>query len=173
MIKININQVKEICNLHKIKREGLLESKFIIVDSLIRSITQRRFYAKASMSEDIEALCSGSDPLYSAFYTAFSYLVYAECLEFLNTNTVGDGIISNTGLGGTQMELLDQEESYQRHNKLEFQAYSVLLKYLNKKGTKRYNELKLWDDMKRAGNSEAQRAILIENSKNVSRTRLI
>ena len=171
MIKIKIDQVKEICNLNKIKRDGLLESKFAIVDSLIKNITRRRFYKNVERTENIEL--NKSDLLHSAFYTGFSYLVYVECLEFLNTNTVGDGIIANTGLGDTRVELLDGEASYQRRNALEFQAYSVLLKYLNETGKKRYDELKLWDDMRRAGNSEAQRLIMNENSKNISRARLI
>lgn len=153
MIKITVDEVKRICNLHDIDRVEILESKFVITNALLKGVVRKRYYMQV-VKENADELVK------SAFYTGFSYFLYAECIELLNTNTAGSGIIASTGYADSRIELLSTEESFQKRNNLEYKAYTVLKDYLNEAGLKRYKELKLWDDMRRAGDSEAKQRLL-------------
>jgi len=184
-LNITVEEVKLICNLTDLKKTDILASKFPLIEALMEEITQPKAFKRASR-EDSEgrshsdgnhvaktqtertastSSTSTTSVITSSFKHAFAYFVYAECIDFLNTNTSGSGIIHSTGFGDSRVELLSGYEADKRQRKLELKAYTILLKYLNKKGLKRYNELKLWDDLQRAENDQAKQKILSEGRK--------
>ena len=157
-LKISVDEVKQICNLNDLKKTEILSSKFPIIESRLMDITQPKVYGRVVKE-------TASEVVMTSFKHAFAYFVYAECLDFLNTNTSGSGIIKSTGFADSRTELISQYETEKRQNKLELKAYILLFPYLNTKGQKRYNELKLWDDLQRAENEQAKNIILQEGKK--------
>jgi hypothetical protein len=155
MLKITIEEIKQVCNLEDLKKTEFLTSKFPIINDLLSDITSNTIYRRV-IRENAEQL------IITSFKHAFAYFLYAECIDFLNTSTTGQGIIRSTGYADSRMELLSSDETEKRQRKLELKAYSVILKYLNSTGLKRYNELKLWDDLQRAENEDAKQKILSE-----------
>jgi len=156
--KISVDEVKQICNLTDLKKTEILSTKFSIIEARLIDITQPKIYTRVVKETATEVIMT-------SFKHAFAYLVYAECLDFLNTNTSGSGIIKSTGFADSRTELISQYETEKRQNKLELKAYILLFPYLNAKGQKRYNELKLWDDLQRAETEQAKQQILQEGKK--------
>jgi hypothetical protein len=144
VIPITIDEIKKITNLGKLRSDEVISSKMVNVDALMKGITRKKYYNRVVRG----VAC---DVVKSAFYTAFSYFIYAEVIEFLNTNTRGEGIITSTGIDNVREGLLSEGDSYSRRNTLEFMAYKVIREYLNEAGTHRYHTLKLWDDLRRGG----------------------
>ena len=157
-LKISVDEVKQICNLNDLKKTEILSSKFPIIEARLMDITQPKVYSRVVKE-------TASEVVMTSFKHAFAYFVYAECLDFLNTNTSGSGIIKSTGFADSRTELISQYETEKRQNKLELKAYILLFPYLNTKGQKRYNDLKLWDDLQRAENEQAKNIILQEGKK--------
>jgi hypothetical protein len=155
MINISIEEIKQVCNLEDLKKTEILTSKFPLIDALISDITIFKEYRKVIRG-------TAEQIVNTSFRHAFAYFLYAECIDFLNTSTSGTGIIRSTGYADSRMELLSQDETEKKQRRLELKAYTLLLKYLNPKGLKRYNELKLWDDLQRAENEEAKQRLLSE-----------
>jgi len=149
MIKITIDEFKQICNLSIEDKDDFIKSKFLIIDELVRANTNHSAYEQVIGGVAYELM-------EQAFKTGFSYFLYAECIDFLNTDTLGDGIVRSTGYLDNKKEMISFEEMEQRRNKLELKAYSILQPYLNEKGQKRYNELRSWDDMARSGGKAIQ-----------------
>ena len=157
MINITLDEIKQVCNLTDLKKTDILTSKFPLINALIEDITISTVYrqvVKPSANSKLPAR------LVPSFKHAFAYFLYAECLDFLNTNTSGSGIIRSTGFADSRIELISQHETEKRQRRLELKAYTLLEKYLNAKGKKRYMELKLWDDLQRAENEQAKQQIL-------------
>ena len=153
MIKISIEEVKQVCNLTDLKKTELLTSKFELINARLSEITDTQVY-ELVLNETAEPL------VITSFKHAFAYFIYAEVIDLLNTNTTGSGIIRSTGFADSRTELLSYYETSMRQQKLELKAYTLLLKYLNERGMKRYNELKLWDDLHRAENDQAKQNII-------------
>ena len=152
MIPITVAEIKQITNLEKLTKDDFITTKLPVINALMKDILLRKYYSRATKISLSSGEGRGEGVLFkSAIYTAFAYFTYAECLEFLNTNTSGSGIITSTGFADSKQELLPQDDSFKRRNTLEFKAYSVIRGYLNEIGLKRYNDLKLWDDLQRAG----------------------
>jgi midasin (ATPase involved in ribosome maturation) len=152
MIPITVVEIKQICNLFDLKRDEFIESKLPVTDELIREITHKRIYNQIVRKK-------ASEKIINAFKLGFAYLVNAHVLEFLNTNTAGSGIIRNTGLHEHKSELISNEEIEKRRWHLELIGYSVLKNYLNEVGQTRYQQLRLWDDLRRAGSPQAREAL--------------
>ena len=152
-LDITIAEIKQICGLKELKSDDLFTSKMIIINQRIKEISQIRFYNQLVNKKAKELVVS-------SFKTAFAYLIYAECLDFLNTNTIGNGIIKSTGFADSRTELISSNETEQRRNKLEFMAYHTLKNYLNPAGLKRYRDLKLWDDLQKTDDQNAKRLII-------------
>jgi hypothetical protein len=157
-IDLSIEEFKQVCNLPDLHSTDMLASRYPIIDALIQEITIRRVYLSVTRK-------SASIVILTSFRHAFAYFLYADCIDFLNTNTSGSGIIKNTGFADSRMELLSFEETLNRQRKLELKAYELLSHYLNEKGLKRLNELKLWDDLQRAENESAKQKILSEGKR--------
>ena len=153
MIRVTIEEFKQICNLNIEDKDDFIRSKFLIIDKLVQQATERGFYGFACGYDILNPTPSKEDGdlIISAFNNGFSYFLYAECIDFLNTDTLGDGIVKSTGYLDNRKEMIGFEEMEQRRNKLELKAYSILKNYLNADGLRRYNELRLWDDMLRSG----------------------
>lgn len=165
-LKITVDEIKGICNLTDVKKNDLIASKMLLVDDLVKDISVPIIYADVE-DETADQLVK------DAFYNAFAYFVYAEILEFLNTNTAGNGIVKSTGFSDNRIELLSQDETEKRRNKLEFKAYNVIRKYLNTDGLKRYSELKLWDDLQKAGDPDAKSRLLGQSNNRICRMSII
>ena len=144
MINITIDEVKQTCNLMDLKRVDILTSKFAIVDAFVREHTKVRVYNSVVRG-------TASELVSTAFKTGFAYFVYAESIDFLNTNTTGAGIVGSTGFSDSRIDMLSGAETEKRRDTLEFKAFSVLKEYLNDVGFQRYTELKKWDDARRSG----------------------
>jgi predicted component of type VI protein secretion system len=115
-------------------------------------------------------LPSKTQHIIDAFKIAFSYFLYAEIIEVLNTNTNAAGIITHTGFTGSNSPNIQQNESWERRNLLELKAYETIRKYLTPTAYLRYQELKTWDDLRRAGNSLAQRQLMSNSAGNTKAT---
>jgi len=157
-MRITVDEVKQVCNLKNLKDTDILLSVFPLIEAKLSEITNRTTYnrwVKETAEPDI----------ITSFKLAFAYFVYAECLDFLNTTTTGAGIIRSTGFADSRTELIGIDETIKRQRNLELKAYTVLFKYLNAKGLKRYNELQLWDDLQRAETEQARNEILAKGKR--------
>ena len=154
-IDLNIEEFKKVCNLPDLRNSDMLQTRYPVIDALIQDITSRNVYLSLNRK-------STSEVILTSFRHAFAYFLYADCIEFLNTNTSGSGIIKSTGFADSRTELLSFEETEKRQRKLELKAYELLQNYLNEKGLKRFQELKLWADLQRAENENARQKILSE-----------
>ena len=153
MINITLEEIKQVCNLTDLKKTDILTSKFPLINALLSDITLDKEYRRVVRG-------TADTLVLTSYKHAFAYFLYAECLDFLNTNTSGSGIIRSTGFADSRIELISQHETEKRQRRLELKAYWLLEKYLNAKGRKRYMELKLWDDLQRAENEQAKQQIL-------------
>jgi len=157
-MRITVDEVKQVCNLKNLKDTDTLLSVFPLIEARLSEITNRATFnrwVKETAEPDI----------ITSFKHAFAYFVYAECLDFLNTNTTGAGIIRSTGFADSRTELISMDETIKRQRNLELKAYTILLKYLNAKGMKRYKELQLWDDLQRAETEQARNEILAKGKR--------
>ena len=152
-MRITVEEVKQICNLSDLKKTDPLLSVFPLIEARLSEITNKTTFNRV-VKETAEPV------IITSFKHAFAYFVYAECLDFLNTNTTGAGIIRSTGFAESRTELISIEETIKRQRNLELKAYTILLNYLNAKGKRRYNELQLWDDLQRAETEQARNEIL-------------
>jgi len=76
-----------------------------------------------------------------AFTIAYSYIMFSKIIEFLNLNTVGEGIIESTGIDERKTQLLGTDSIEKKKRGLELSGLRYLRTYLNETGEKRLSEL--------------------------------
>lgn len=157
-IEITADTIKSNCNLTELKKPEVISTKILLIDELVKSITTAESYESV-------VLKTADSLTMSLFSIGFSYLMYAEILEFLNTNTSGNGIVKSTGFDNSRIDLLSQSEIDKKRNSLELKAYQTLKKYLNETGKTKLEKLIFWSELERVDvdNIEAKASILKKN----------
>jgi len=139
----------------------------LLIDKRIKENTLSEYYQAVTDSTTEELVIS-------LFKLAFSYLIYAEIMEFLNTNTSGSGIIKSTGFDESRVELLSQQETEKRRYSLELKAFLAIEDYLNPQGKKTLEKLRFYSELERVDvdNIEAK-ANVLKNQVQPKKSRMV
>mgnify|MGYP000895098445 CR=1 FL=1 len=169
-LPITVEEVKSICNLkslNNVQKDEIISFRMLLIDKRIKENTLAEYYQAVS-DNTAEAL------IISLFKLAFSYLMYAEILEFLNTNTSGTGIIKSTGFAETRVELLSQEETDKRRNSLELKAYLAIEDYLNQEGKMTLKKLKFYSELERVDVDNIEsKANVLKNQNQAKKSKMV
>ena len=137
-IPVEIDTMLSILNLPKEMGDiGIFKEHKAIVMETIRTLVLDNHYQDA-----IRYDYPDDDPFLISFRFGFCFLMLHSSCEFLNLNTLGEGIVKTVGLDQSATELLTGSEIDAFKANLELRALSVLSSYLNPTGLDRLNELK-------------------------------
>jgi len=135
-IPVPIETVKNTLNLKKLTRDDLFDLHKNGVLIYLQDKTLSGAYAAATLETgDTDASRK------NAFQLAYSFLMLSSTIEFLNLNTMGDGIIESTGMDSLQTRLLSNSSIEQKKITLEKRALEMLKSYLSNSGISRLNSL--------------------------------
>lgn len=154
-ISITADEIKKIVNLDKVQKNELIDRHISLIDMKIQEYSLESSYNSVVDN-------SADDITITAYKTAFSYLMFAQLMPFLNTNTAGSGIVKSTGFNESKIDLLSQAETEKRQQSAELEALKFIKKHLNTTGLERLDKLIFWDELNRVDvdNIEAKASII-------------
>jgi len=135
-LPVSIADVKNILNLSSLKKSDLFELHQPGVLLYLKSRTTTENYAAAVSGDEDDDTAR-----VTAFKLSYSFMMLHSTLEFLNLNTMGEGIVESTGIDTLQTRLLSTSSIEQKKNILERRALSLLKPYLNREGLERLTSL--------------------------------
>lgn len=124
--------VKKTLNLKGLKSTELFELHQGSVCLQVQRVTTSEHYLAATSDAG-----DGDASRVTAFRMAYAFFMLHSTLEFLNLNTVGEGVVESTGMDTMQTKLLSTQSVEQKKMILERRALILLKPYLNTAGLER------------------------------------
>jgi len=129
-IPVTVSTFCSVVNLpEEMENKNLFSEHEKLVMDYIERYSDGASYALALSDE-------GSMKLHNAFSMAYCFKLLESTAEFLNLNTLGQGIIKTTGMDQLSTELLTGEEIQRFKQRLEIRSLEAIKDYLNEDGKK-------------------------------------